>query len=79
MTATESTTASKPNLCDRIVAAHNAAYAASNATREAAIDYAQAAGVAVMVGDWKLAIEFDAKSKKLRELADSIYATMIGN
>lgn len=77
--ATETETLpSQPTLCDRIVAAHNAAYAATTATRQAAAEYRQTAAIAVQKGDWKLAVEFQAKAEKLFDLSTTIYATMIG-
>lgn len=71
-------TVKQPTLCERIVACHSAAYAASNATREASSAYRQAAAAAVQQGDWKIAIEMDDKANRLSEMANKIYATMIG-
>ena len=78
MTTATATLPSPPTIVERIVTANSAAYAATNEIKKAAAEYRQAAGMAVQKGDWKMAVELDAKAQKLSDLSIAIYAAMIG-
>jgi hypothetical protein len=76
---TTATLPNPPTIIERIVTANNTTYTATNEIKKAAAEYRQAAGMAVQKGDWKLAVELDAKAQKLSDLSIKIYATMIGS